>query len=107
MKTRILLLTAWTVLTLSGLALATDKSSLVQFYQNYLSLVSASDYVTTSRDSPEVWGEKFDGIARDAGFEDAAAALAAGEGLSADSDIAALRQAVANEIIQQYQPYRE
>jgi len=107
MKTRILLLCTCLLLGLGSLALATDKTNVLQFYQRYLVLVSASDYVTLSRDQPETWEQTFDGIAKQAGFEDAAAALAAGDGLAADSDIAALRQAVADKIVQQYQPYRE
>ena len=53
----------------------TNKAALVQFYQDYLTLVSSSDYVTTSRDQPEVWDERFDGIAKNAGFTDAADAM--------------------------------
>jgi hypothetical protein len=107
MKTRILLMTAWTFLTLTTFALAADKTNVVKFYQSYLTLVSASDYVSTSRDDPDGWQQKFDGIAQNVGFEDAADAMAAGEAMGADSDVATLRQAVADKIVQQYQPYRE
>jgi hypothetical protein len=86
----------------------TNKAALVRFYQDYLTLVSSSDYVTTSRDQPEVWDERFDGIAKNAGFIDAADAMAAGEAMAAtDSDIASLRQAVAGKILQEYKPYQE
>jgi hypothetical protein len=86
----------------------TNNAALVQFYQDYLALVSSSDYVTTSRDAPEVWDEHFDSIARNAGFTDAADAMAAGEAMAAtDSDIASLRQAVAGKILQEYKPYQE
>ena len=108
MKKHTLLLAACAVLLVAGLVQAqTAKDNLIQFYQNYLSLVSAGNYVTLSRDEPDAWQTAFDGIAKNAGFEDAAAALAAGEAMSADSDIASLRQAVADRIVQQYQPYRE
>lgn len=106
MKTRFLLLCAWVFLTVTAPALAADQGNVLQFYQSYLVLVSANDFVTLSRDEPEVWEAKFDGIAKDAGFEDAAAALAAGEDMS-DGAVAALRQAVAQKIVQQYEPYRE
>jgi len=108
MHTRTLLLTAAALLlTLAVTAQATDKTSVVAFYQSYLTLVSANDFVTTSRDDPTGWEERFDAIAQQAGFEDSAAALAAGEAMGADSDVANLRQAVADKIVQQYQPYRE
>jgi hypothetical protein len=86
----------------------TSKTALVQFYQNYLALVSSNDYITTSRDQPEVWDDRFDAIAKDAGFTDAADAMAAGETMAAtDSDIASLRQQVAGKILQEYKPYQE
>ena len=107
MRLRILLLTAGLVLTVSVCAQATDKTNVVAFYQAYLELVSASDFVTSSRDDPDGFGERFDAVAKQAGFEDAAAALAAGDALKTDSDVASLRQAVADKIVQQYQPYRE
>jgi hypothetical protein len=96
-------------LSLAGSALAqTDTEKLVQFYNAYLALVSSSDYVSTSRDQPDVWDAKFDAIAKDAGFEDAAAAAAAGAEMSAsDTTIASLRQDVAAKILQQYKPYLE
>lgn len=102
------LLVLLAVLGLTGPASAlTTKEQLVQFYQNYLALVSADDYVSSSRNT-DVWEAKCNAIARQAGFEDAAAAKAAGDTLSAsDSDINALRQAVAAKIDQQYQPYME
>ncbi|EHJ49303.1 hypothetical protein DFW101_3304 [Solidesulfovibrio carbinoliphilus subsp. oakridgensis] len=86
---------------------ATTKDNLVKFYQSYLALVSAGDYVATSRDQPDVWDAKFDAAARDAGFENAADALAASETMASDSDIAALRQTVTDKILLQYRPYRE
>lgn len=89
-----------------GLA-GTAKENVVKFYQDYLTLVSASDYVPTSRDRPEEWEGRFNAIAKSAGFEDAAAALAASDAMGADSEIAALRQAVADKILLQYKPYRE
>lgn len=109
MKKQLLAGIAALVLCLTAPALAqTNKAALVQFYEDYLSLVSSSDYVTTSRDAPEVWDERFDGIAKKAGFADAAEAMAAGEALAAtDSDIANLRQAVAGKILQEYKPYQE
>ena len=70
-------------------------------------MVSASDYVEVSRDTPETWDAQFDAAAQAAGFEDSAAALAAGEALATDSDVAALRQSVADTINRQYKPYRE
>jgi|GEM_PF-1760511 len=85
----------------------TAKENVVKFYQEYLALVSAGDYVAVSRDQPETWDAGFDAAAREAGFEDAAAALAGAEPLGADSDVAALRQAVADKILLQYKPYRE
>jgi hypothetical protein len=88
-------------------AQAASKADVVSFYQKYLDLVSASDYVSLSRDAPEAWDAKFDAAARSAGFEDAAAALAAGEEYAADSDVAALRQSVTDTINKQYKPYRE
>ncbi|WP_428566471.1 MAG: hypothetical protein ACP59X_06315 [Solidesulfovibrio sp. DCME] len=110
MKTRLPLaalaaLAAW--LLLAGPAVAATKANVVTFYQSYLELVSASDYVTVSRDQPEAWDAKFDAAAKAAGFEDAAAALAAGEEFASDSDVAALRQSVSDKILQQYKPYRE
>jgi hypothetical protein len=96
------------LLLLAGTAqAATTKDNLVKFYQSYLTLVSASDYVATSRDQPDVWDAKFDAAARDAGFESAADALAASETMANDSDIAGLRQAVTDKILLQYRPYRE
>lgn len=86
---------------------ASTKDNLVTFYQEYLALVSASDYVTLSRDEPEAFDAKFDAIAKKAGFEDSAAALTAAESMSSDSDITTLRQAVADKILQQYKPFRE
>jgi hypothetical protein len=108
MKKIATLLAVLAVLSLAGTASAlTDKEKLVQFYESYLALVSSADYVATSRDT-ETWEAKFDTIAKEAGFEDAAAAAAAGEAMSAsDSDIASLRQAVAEKIVQQYKPYME
>lgn len=108
MKKLALLLAVLTVLGLAGSAAAqTDKDRLVQFYTAYLGLVSSSDYVATSRDT-ETWEAKFDAVAKAAGYEDAAAAAAAGEEMSAsDSEIASLRQAVAEKILQQYKPYKE
>lgn len=108
MKTRLPLavLAAWLLLAGPAFA-AASKANVVAFYQSYLDLVSASDYVTLSRDQPESWDAKFDAAARSAGFEDAAAALAAGEEYAADSDVSALRQAVTDKILQQYKPYRE
>jgi len=95
-------------LSLAAVASATTKDNLVKFYQDYLALVSASDYVTVSRDQPETWESRFDTIAKNVGFEDAAAATSAGEtAAGSDSDIAALRQSVADKILQQYKPYRE
>jgi hypothetical protein len=109
MKKLFLLLATCATLCLAGSALAqtVDKAKLVQFYQNYLALVSSGDYVTTSRDDPEGWDTKFDNIAKDAGFEDAAAAVAAGDTMSSDPDIATLRKAVSDKILQQYKPYQE
>lgn len=109
MRTCALACLAALFLGLSSPAMAqTNKAALVQFYQDYLALVSSNDYVTTSRDQPEVWDERFDGIAKNAGFTDAADAMAAGEALAAtDSDIASLRQAVAGKILQEYKPYQE
>ena len=86
---------------------AATKASVVSFYNAYLALVSASDFVTLSRDQPEAYDAKFDAIAKEAGFEDAAAALAAAESFAADSDIAALKLAVNDKILLQYKPYRE
>lgn len=86
---------------------ATTKDNVVKFYQDYLTLVSASDYVTLSRDDPEAFDAKFNAIAKDAGFEDSAAALAAAESLGGDSDITALKQSVTDKILQQYKPFRE
>ena len=105
----VLALLAGLSLSLAGPALAqSQKDRLVQFYNAYLALVSSSDYVSTSRDEPEVWEAKFDAIAKQAGFDDAAAAMAAGADLSAtDSDVASLRQAVTTEINQQYKPFQE
>ncbi len=94
-------------LALAAPGQAATRDSLVRFYKDYLTLVSASDYVTVSRDEPETWDSRFDAIARNAGFEDSAAAIAAGEAMGADSEIAGLRQAVAEKILQQYKPYRE
>lgn len=108
MKKLCLALTVATVLSLAHVCLAAGtKGDIVNFYNAYLSLVSAGNYVTLSRDTPDAWDAKFDAIARDAGFEDAAEALAAGEAYAADSDVAALRQAVADKILQQYKPYKE
>lgn len=102
------LLVALAILALAGPAAAqSEKDRLVQFYTAYLGLVSSSDYVATSRDT-ETWDSKFDAIAKEAGFEDAAAAAAAGEKMSAsDTDVASLRQSVAEKIVQQYKPYLE
>lgn len=102
------ILAALLILGLAAPAFAqTEKDRLVRFYNAYLGLVSSSDYVATSRDTA-VWEHKFDAIAKEAGFEDAAAASAAGETASAsDADIASLRQAVAAKIVQQYKPYQE
>jgi len=86
---------------------AATKDSVVKFYQNYLALVSASDFVTLSRDQPAAYDDKFDAVAKDAGFEDSAAALAAAETYAGDSDVAALKQSVNDKILLQYKPYRE
>ncbi|MFU2207599.1 hypothetical protein [Solidesulfovibrio sp. C21] len=108
MKKISIALAAAIVLTLAGLApAATTKASVVDFYNAYLALVSSSDYVSLSRDTPEAFDAKFDSLARDAGFEDAAAALAAGEDYAADAEVAALRKAVADKILEQYAPYKE
>lgn len=108
MKTRLPLavLAAWLLLAGPAFA-AASKANVVAFYQSYLDLVSASDYVTLSRDQPKTWDAKFDAAAQNAGFEDAAAALAAGDAYAADSDVAALRKAVADKILEQYKPYQE
>ncbi|EFL50247.1 conserved hypothetical protein [Solidesulfovibrio fructosivorans JJ]] len=108
MKKISIALAAALVLTLAGLApAATTKANIVAFYNAYLALVSASDYVPLSRDTPEAYDAKFDAIARDAGFEDAAAALAASEDYADDAEVAALRKAVADKILEQYRPYKE
>ena len=86
---------------------ATVKDNVVKFYQDYLTLVSASDYVTLSRDDPDAFDAKFNAIAKTAGFEDSAAALTAAESLAEDSDVAALKQSVTDKIMQQYKPFRE
>ena len=88
-------------------AFAAGKPEVVAFYQAYMGMVSASDYVPLSRDQPKTWDAKFDAAAQNAGFEDAAAALAAGDAYAADSDVAALRKAVADKILEQYKPYQE
>ena len=86
---------------------AATKDSVIKFYQSYLTLVSASDFVTLSRDQPEAYDTKFDAIAKDAGFEDAAAALTAADSFAGDSDVAALKLTVNDKILLQYKPYRE
>ncbi|MFP5257781.1 MAG: hypothetical protein ACLGQH_02040 [Acidobacteriota bacterium] len=86
---------------------AATKDSVVKFYQSYLALVSSGDFVTLSRDQPEAYDAKFDAIAKDAGFEDSAAALAAAETYGGDNDVASLKQAVNEKILLQYKPYRE
>ncbi|MHC1789948.1 hypothetical protein [Solidesulfovibrio sp.] len=108
MKTRLsaIVLAALLVLAAQPGAAGT-KENLVAFYEGYLALVSASDYVTLSRDDPEEFDAKFDAIAQKAGFEDSAAALTAAESLASDSEITALRQSVADKILQQYKPFRE
>ncbi len=110
MKARPNLLAAATLaltLLLPGAAEAAGKAEVVAFYQAYLSMVSASDYVALSRDQPDAWDAKFDAAAKNAGFEDSAAALAAGDAYAADAEVAALRQSVADKILEQYRPYRE
>lgn len=108
MKKRCLAVALAALLGLVGLAQAgTTKENLVKFYQDYLTLVSASDYVSVSRDHPDTWDAKFNAIAKDAGFEDSADALTASESMSGDSDIAAMRKAVTDKILLQYKPYRE
>lgn len=109
MNTRALLLAVCLTLSLAlPVPAQTNKAALVQFYQAYMTLVSASDYVTVSRDQPETWDQRFDAIAQSAGFANAADAVAAGEELAAsDTEIADLRLAVANKILQQYAPYKE
>lgn len=86
---------------------AATKDNVVKFYQSYLALVSSGDFVTLSRDQPEAYDAKFDAIAKEAGFEDSAAALAAAETYAGDNDVAALKQAVNDKILLQYKPYRE
>ena len=86
---------------------AASKDSVVQFYQGYLELVSSSNFVSLSRDTPEAYDAKFDEVAKAAGFESSADALAAAESYAADSQVAALKQSVADMILQQYRPFRE
>lgn len=108
MKTRLAAIALAALLLCSATpGAAATKDNLVKFYQEYLTLVSASDYVTLSRDNPEAFDAKFDAIAKSAGFEDAADALAAAESHGNDNDIAALKQSVNDKILQQYKPYRE
>ncbi|QAZ66636.1 hypothetical protein [Solidesulfovibrio carbinolicus] len=98
-----------TVLALAAAlpAHAASKDDVVKFYQGYLELVSASNFVTLSRDTPEAYDAKFDEVAKSAGFENSADALAVAEAYAADSQVAALKQSVADMILQQYRPYRE
>ena len=86
---------------------AASKDDVVKFYQGYLELVSASNFVSLSRDTPEAYDTKFDDVAKAAGFDSSADALAAAEPYAADSQVAALKQSVADMILQQYKPYRE
>jgi hypothetical protein len=100
------------ILTVLALAVAlpanaASKDAVVKFYQGYLELVSASNFVPLSRDTPEAYDAKFDEVAKAAGFESSADALAAAEAYAADSQVAALKQSVADMILQQYKPYRE
>ena len=88
-------------------AAAASKDNVVKFYQGYLELVSAGNFVELSRDTPEAYDAKFDEVAKAAGFESSADALAAAEAYAADSQVAALKQSVADMILQQYRPYRE
>lgn len=98
-----------TVLALTAAlpAHAASKDDVVKFYQGYLELVSASNFVTLSRDTPEAYDAKFDEVGKAAGFENSADALAAADAYAADSQVAALKQSVADMILQQYRPYRE
>ena len=98
-----------TVLALAAAlpAHAASKDDVVKFYQGYLELVSASNFVTLSRDTPEAYDAKFDEVGKAAGFENSADALAAAEAYASDSQVASLKQAVADMILQQYRPYRE
>ena len=108
MKTRFATIALAALLLLAAQAsAAATKDSVVKFYQSYLTLVSASDFVTLSRDQPEAYDAKFDAIAKEAGFEDAAAALTAAESYAEDSDVAALKLAVNDKILLQYKPFRE
>lgn len=98
-----------TVLTLAAAlpAAAASKDDMVKFYQGYLELVSANNFVALSRDTPEAYDAKFDEVAKAAGFENSADALAAAEAYASDSQVASLKLAVADMILQQYRPYRE
>ena len=108
MKNRVATIALAALLLLAAQAsAAATKDSVVKFYQSYLTLVSASDFVTLSRDQPEAYDAKFDAIAKEAGFEDAAAALTAAESYAEDSDVAALMLAVNDKILLQYKPFRE
>ena len=86
---------------------AASKDDVVKFYQGYLELVSASNFVPLSRDTPEAFDAAFDEVAKAAGFENSADALAAAESYASDSQVASLKQSVADMILQQYRPYRE
>ena len=88
-------------------AAGAGKDSVVNFYKGYFALVSAAGFVELSRDTPEAFDAKFDAVARDAGFENSADALSVAEAFAADSEVAALKQSVADMILQQYKPYRE
>jgi|APHig6443717817_1056837.scaffolds.fasta_scaffold651935_1 hypothetical protein len=108
MNTRLPALALAALLLFASLAgAAPTKDTVVKFYQGYLALVSASDYVTLSRDEPQAFDAKFNAIAKDAGFEDSAAALTAAESMAEDKDVAALKQSVADTILQQYKPFQE
>lgn len=86
---------------------ASERANVVAFYTSYLEMVRAPDFVRLSRDDKGAWEAKCDAAARKAGFEDAAAARAAGENMADDPEVAALRQSVDDTIARQYRPYRD
>ena len=96
MKNRVATIALAALLLLAAQAsAAATKDSVVKFYQSYLSLVSASDFVTLSRDQPEAYDTKFDAIAKEAGIDEVIAGVLPDGKAQAIKDLQAQGQKVA------------